>query len=182
MSSWKTLKSLGLRIVVFSNATFRSSAGYLRDFRSFSANGLIDDVISSVDIGFRKPSDQMFAAALRAARRRPSESVVVGDSEQNDIVPAFPEPCALSVSQLRNRGLRKLPRMRSQPHCMKPLRSSRAGGAAWTKARSRFVRTSNADAARAVMSFQISLGKGPWSIGLMENALSLAGGLLALNY
>jgi hypothetical protein len=32
------------------------------------------------------------------------------------------------------------------------------------------------------MSFQISLGKGPWSIGFLENALSLAGGLLALNY
>jgi FMN phosphatase YigB (HAD superfamily) len=75
----QTLKSLGLRIVVFSNATFRSSAGYRRDFRSFSANGLIDDVISSVDIGFRKPSDQMFAAALRAARCRPSECVVASD-------------------------------------------------------------------------------------------------------
>jgi HAD superfamily hydrolase (TIGR01509 family) len=85
----ETLKSLELRIVVFSNATFRSSAGYLRDFRSFSANGLIDGVISSVDIGFRKPSDQMFATALRAARCRPSECVVVGDSEQNDIVPAI---------------------------------------------------------------------------------------------
>jgi FMN phosphatase YigB (HAD superfamily) len=73
----ETLKSLGLRIVVFSNATFRSSAGYLRNFRSFSAEGLIDDVISSVDIGFRKPSDQMSAAALGAARCRPSECVVV---------------------------------------------------------------------------------------------------------
>jgi HAD superfamily hydrolase (TIGR01549 family) len=85
----ETLKSLGLRVVVFSNATFRSSAGYLRDFRSLSADGLIDDFISSVDIGFRKPSDQMFAAALRAARCRPSECVAVGDSEQNDIVPAI---------------------------------------------------------------------------------------------
>jgi hypothetical protein len=73
--------------------------------------------------------------------------------------PPLPEVCAQSVSQLRNRGLRKLPRKRSQPHCMKPPRSSRAGGAAWTKARSRFVPTSNVDAARAVMSFQISLGK-----------------------
>lgn len=31
----------------------------------------------------------MFAAALRAARCHPSECVVVGDSEQNDIVPAI---------------------------------------------------------------------------------------------
>jgi HAD superfamily hydrolase (TIGR01509 family) len=85
----ETLKSLGLRTVVFSNATFRSSAGYRRDFHSFSVSDLIHEVISSVDLGFRKPSDQMFAAALRAARCHPSECVVVGDSEQNDIVPAI---------------------------------------------------------------------------------------------
>jgi FMN phosphatase YigB (HAD superfamily) len=82
------LKSLGLRTVVFSNATFRSSSGYRRDFRSFSVGEAIDEVVSSVDLGFRKPSDEMFAAALHAAHCRPSECAVVGDSEENDILPA----------------------------------------------------------------------------------------------
>lgn len=83
------VSALGLRTVVFSNATYRSSAGYLRDFRAFSVDHLIDHIISSVDLGFRKPSDQMFAAALAAGRCPPSQCVVVGDSEEKDILPAI---------------------------------------------------------------------------------------------
>jgi predicted HAD superfamily phosphohydrolase YqeG len=81
----------------------------------------------------------MFAAALRAARCRPSECVVVGDSEHNDIVPAIARGMRAIRVAIEEPGPKETARMRSQPHCMKPLRSSRAGGAAWTKARSRFV-------------------------------------------
>lgn len=83
------VKSLGLRTVVFSNATFRSSAGYRRDFRSSSVSEFIDEVVASVDLGFRKSSAEMFEAALHAARCRPSECAVVGDSTEKDILPAI---------------------------------------------------------------------------------------------
>jgi len=82
------LKSLDLRTTVFSNATFRTAAAYRRDFDALGLGPLIDETISSVDLGYRKPSPQMFEAALRAARCSAGECVVVGDSEDKDIRPA----------------------------------------------------------------------------------------------
>ena len=82
------LKSLGLRTIVFSNATFRTSAAYRRDFDQLNLGPLVDEVVSSVDLGYRKPSPQIFDAALRVAKCSPNECVVVGDSEEKDILPA----------------------------------------------------------------------------------------------
>ena len=83
-----TVKKLGLRCIVFSNAMWRDGDAYLRDFRSLGVLDLVDAVVSSVDIGYRKPHAKMFEAALALAGCAPSACVVIGDSEVKDIRPA----------------------------------------------------------------------------------------------
>lgn len=83
-----SVKDSGLRCVLVSNATWRTADGYRRDFRDFGLGSYIDDVISSVDVGFRKPHRRFFDAALRAAGVPAQSCVIVGDSEAKDIAPA----------------------------------------------------------------------------------------------
>ena len=47
--------------------------------------GLLDVIIISEEIGFRKPAPEIFHAALEALHCRAEEVVLVGDSEQTDI-------------------------------------------------------------------------------------------------
>jgi FMN phosphatase YigB (HAD superfamily) len=83
-----TLKEAGLRVVVLTNAYFRSGTGVLRDARELGFGHWIDDVVSSVDTGVRKPSPLMIERGLAAARSRAANAVMIGDSEEKDIVPA----------------------------------------------------------------------------------------------
>lgn len=85
----RKVRSLGLRTIVFSNATYRTAIAYRRDFDALGFGGLVDDFITSVDLGFRKPSREIFDAAVEAAGCYPEECVVVGDSEEKDIRPAL---------------------------------------------------------------------------------------------
>ncbi len=48
----------------------------------------IDPLIASEAVGVEKPERAIFAAALRAARARPREAVMVGDSWTNDVLGA----------------------------------------------------------------------------------------------
>jgi HAD superfamily hydrolase (TIGR01549 family) len=83
------LKEKGLRSVILSNATYRNAALYLRDFSDFGLSDYINAVVSSVDLGIRKPSAEIFEHAFRhTGSSGRSECVVVGDSEEKDIVPA----------------------------------------------------------------------------------------------
>jgi len=45
-------------------------------------------VVTSQEVGFNKPSPQIFRAALRQAKVRPSEAIYVGDQHQIDVVGA----------------------------------------------------------------------------------------------
>jgi FMN phosphatase YigB (HAD superfamily) len=84
----QTLKASGLRVVIFSNATFRGASGYRRDFGALGWAPWIDAIVSSVDVGWRKPSDEFFNAALDAAETQEKGCLVIGDSEEKDIVPS----------------------------------------------------------------------------------------------
>jgi putative hydrolase of the HAD superfamily len=84
----RRLRTLAFRTVVFSNATYRTRAAYRRDFEDLSLGSLVDEVVSSVDLGYRKPAARMFEAAVEAASCAPSECIVVGDSEEKDVLPA----------------------------------------------------------------------------------------------
>lgn len=84
----QTVKALGLECVLISNATYRSSKAYRRDFDSFSLGALIDRIVSSVDLGYRKPHEVFFQTGASEANVSPQLCTVIGDSEEKDIVPA----------------------------------------------------------------------------------------------
>jgi len=84
-----TLRELGVRCVVVSNALVRGADEYWRDFSDLGVADLIDGVVTSIEVGFRKPHPAMYEAAMRmAGGDDPRRCVMVGNSEANDIQPA----------------------------------------------------------------------------------------------
>jgi HAD superfamily hydrolase (TIGR01662 family) len=81
-------RALGLRTVIVSNVQTRGAMEYLADFAHFGLDHLVDAVVTSLDVGYRKPHHAMFEAALREARCSTTECVMIGDSETSDIEPA----------------------------------------------------------------------------------------------
>jgi len=77
-----------MRCIVLSNVQVRGADEYWRDFADLGIAHLIDAVVTSLDVGFRKPHPAMFQAGLEAAGCSPTECVMVGDSEVRDIRPA----------------------------------------------------------------------------------------------
>jgi FMN phosphatase YigB (HAD superfamily) len=84
----ETIHGLGLRCVVLSNVQVRGAAEYWRDFNDLDVAQLIDAIITSLDVGFRKPHRAMFDAGLQSAGCAAGECVMIGDSEVKDIQPA----------------------------------------------------------------------------------------------
>lgn len=82
------IRGLDLRCVVLSNVGVRGAAEYWSDFADLGVAHLVDAVVTSLEVGFRKPHPAMFAAAIEAAGCPPEECVMLGDSEVNDIAPA----------------------------------------------------------------------------------------------
>ena len=83
-----TIRELGFRCVILSNTTFRGAAEYGDDFVDLGVGELIDRIVTSMDVGYRKPHPAIFAAALTAGGCAPDACVMVGNSELNDIQPA----------------------------------------------------------------------------------------------
>ena len=73
---------------MLSNVQVRGADEYWRDFADLGVAHLIDAVVTSHDVGFRKPHPAMFQAGMAAAGRWAAECVMVGDSEIKDIEPA----------------------------------------------------------------------------------------------
>lgn len=84
----ETIRDLGLRCVVLSNVQVRGADQYWRDFADLGIAHLIGAVVTSLDVGFRKPHAAMFQAGLEAAACSAAECVMIGDSEIKDIDPA----------------------------------------------------------------------------------------------
>ena len=84
----ETVRGLGLRCIVVSNVQVRGAAEYWRDFNDLDVAHLIDAIVTSLDIGFRKPHPAMFEAGVRPAGCAAGACVMVGDSEVKDIQPA----------------------------------------------------------------------------------------------
>jgi putative hydrolase of the HAD superfamily len=82
-------RALGLRSVIVSNVQVRGAHEYWRDFRDLGVAQFVDTVVTSLDVGFRKPHPRFFEAALSEAGCEPAACVVVGNSEANDIEPAI---------------------------------------------------------------------------------------------
>ncbi len=79
---------LGLVTVLVSNTSWFTEADYRRRLLDIGLSDGIEHVVSSFDVGVRKPDRRMFDAALERARSQPGECVMAGDDEANDIVPA----------------------------------------------------------------------------------------------
>ena len=83
------INALGLRCLVLSNTELRDAEMYRRDFTALGWAGSVDAYVTSVDVGFSKPDLRIFASALDVAGSRPSQCVMVGNSEHADIAPAI---------------------------------------------------------------------------------------------
>jgi FMN phosphatase YigB (HAD superfamily) len=84
----ETIHGLSLRCVVLSNVQVRGAAEYWRDFNDLDLAHLIDAIVTSLEVGFRKPNLAMFGAGLQSAGCAPDECLMIGDSEVKDIQPA----------------------------------------------------------------------------------------------
>jgi len=82
------VKVLNLRCVVVTNATWRDIEDNWRDFEDLGVSGYVDAIISSVDVGYRKPHPAIFKAALDAVGCGVQHCVMIGNSELNDVQPA----------------------------------------------------------------------------------------------
>ncbi|MGH7721571.1 MAG: HAD family hydrolase [Candidatus Dormibacteria bacterium] len=81
------LRRAGLRVGVCSNAAWRSASMH-DQLREVGLASVIDAAVFSGEVGWRKPSRRLFAAALRALGARPEQTVFVGDRMREDIVGA----------------------------------------------------------------------------------------------
>ena len=81
------LRAGGVRVGVCSNAPYRVRS--LHEQLAFlGLDTHLDAVTFSAEVGWRKPSPRIFAAALRALGTEASGTVMVGDSEVHDIAGA----------------------------------------------------------------------------------------------
>jgi FMN phosphatase YigB (HAD superfamily) len=63
----EAIRGLGLRCIVVSNVQVRGVAEYWRDFNDLDVAHLIDAIVTSLDVGFRKPHPAMFEAGVQLA-------------------------------------------------------------------------------------------------------------------
>jgi len=69
----------------------------------FGLSHLFKDVIESAVVGVRKPDPQIFRLGVQALGLDPSETVMIGDSQDKDIIPAQSigcQTCAIGVRPL----------------------------------------------------------------------------------
>ena len=85
----RTIHELGLRTVIASNTYWRDADSYWDDFRMLGVAEFVDDIVTSVDAGRLKPHPAVFEMAMSRAGTRPERCLVIGNSEENDVVPAL---------------------------------------------------------------------------------------------
>jgi FMN phosphatase YigB (HAD superfamily) len=84
----RRLHTDGLRLVVVSNTIFRDAHSYGQDFADVGLADCLSGIVTSIDVGWRKPHPAVFAAALDALDTKPDRAAIVGNSETSDIIPA----------------------------------------------------------------------------------------------
>jgi FMN phosphatase YigB (HAD superfamily) len=84
-----TIEELGLRCVILSNTAWRDAVDYLADFEALGLAGYIDGVVTSLDTHYRKPSREIFRIAMHVAGAEAGATMMIGDSEERDIIPAL---------------------------------------------------------------------------------------------
>ena len=82
-------RNLGLRTVIASNTYWRDAESYWDDFRGLELAQHIDAIVTSVDAGHLKPHPAVFELAIKAAGVPAERCVVIGNREENDVLPAI---------------------------------------------------------------------------------------------
>ena len=82
------LKRAGLCVVAVSNTSWRGSEDNAADFERAGLGDYFDGLVTSLDAGFRKPDPRIFEAAAAISKVDPRDTVMVGNSERNDVEPA----------------------------------------------------------------------------------------------
>jgi putative hydrolase of the HAD superfamily len=84
----RRLHADGLRIVVISNTVFRNATSYWRDFADAGLDGCLAGIVTSLDVGWRKPHPAIFSAALDMLAIPAERAAIIGNSETSDVAPA----------------------------------------------------------------------------------------------
>jgi putative hydrolase of the HAD superfamily len=84
----RRLHADGLRIVVISNTVFRNATCYWEDFADAGLDGCLAGIVTSLDVGWRKPHPAIFSAALDMLAMPADRAAIVGNSETSDVAPA----------------------------------------------------------------------------------------------
>jgi FMN phosphatase YigB (HAD superfamily) len=79
----------GLALTVVSNTVFRDADCYWRDFADVGLDGALAGIVTSVDVGWRKPHPAIFEAALAVTGIPSDRTAIVGNSEGSDIIPGL---------------------------------------------------------------------------------------------
>jgi HAD superfamily hydrolase (TIGR01509 family) len=74
--------------VIFSNSRWRVGVDYHESIVEACGELGIRGYITSAEVGYRKPHDRMFEAAMACLGVDASRCVVIGNSERSDIIPA----------------------------------------------------------------------------------------------
>jgi FMN phosphatase YigB (HAD superfamily) len=85
----RALRADGLALTVVSNTVFRDAECYWRDFAAVGLDGCLLGIVTSVDVGWRKPHPAIFQAALSVTGVPADRTAIVGNSEVCDIIPAM---------------------------------------------------------------------------------------------
>jgi FMN phosphatase YigB (HAD superfamily) len=85
----RRLRADALALVVVSNTVFRDAACYWQDFADVGLDGFLAGIVTSVDVGWRKPHPAIFEAAVEVSGVPPKRTAIVGNSEWCDIIPGL---------------------------------------------------------------------------------------------
>lgn len=81
-------KSRGLAVILVTNTLWRGDKEVRADWERFGLGECVDGVVSSHDVGWRKPHRAMFERALTLGGAAPSEAFMVGDRLHADVLGA----------------------------------------------------------------------------------------------
>lgn len=71
------------------NTAWRRAEDHLRDLADAAVENCVEGVITSVDVGRRKPDPALIQRALGLAGARPDQAIAIGSREDLDILPAL---------------------------------------------------------------------------------------------
>ena len=138
IATLEALRRQGLRVAVVTARPFSAAVVGL-GLASVGAAGVFDAIVTSGDVGFRKPHPSLFETAMRDLGVVPAEALMVGDSYEHDVVPAAglgmttalklgegPPPDSWALARYVIRSLAEVPAL----DCLTPDRSETAVGGA----------------------------------------------------